>query len=225
MNQQITPIRLPLPLNFSHVNSYLVRTDNGLFLVDTGLRNSRHQLEVALEHLCGHPGDIRLILLTHGDFDHSGNAVYLRAKFSAAIAMHQADAGMLENGDMFWNRKVKSPLIKMLFSLFVHFNEKDEGSPDVLLEDGTSLAEYGWDATVLNTPGHSSGSICLLTSSGDLLCGDLLTNSTGKPMLNSMMYDVEAGRSSLDRLKSMHIKTVYPGHGQPFEWKALVDQA
>jgi hydroxyacylglutathione hydrolase len=223
MDQQITPICLPLPLNISYVNCYLVRTDHGVFLVDTGLRNARHRLELSLQHLCSHPGDIKLILLTHGDFDHSGNAAYLRSKFSAPIAMHAADAGMLANGYMFWNRKINNALIKKIAPLFIRFNKNDKATPDILLEDRTTLVQYGWDATVLNTPGHSSGSICLLTPGGDLLCGDLLTNTSGPPRLNSLMYDVEAGRASLARLKTLPIKTVYPGHGQPFAWNALAE--
>ncbi len=223
MDQLITPIQLPLPLNFNRVNSYLVRTDQGLFLVDTGMTNARHQLETALDHLCSHPGDLKLIVLTHGDFDHCGNAAYLRSKFNAPIAMHPADAGMLENGDMFWNRKIKNRLLRKLIPLINRIGEENQGKPDIFLEDGMNLMEYGWDAQVLNTPGHSSGSICLLTSTGDLLCGDLLTNSTGKPRLNSVLYDVQAGRASLERLKTMPIKKVYPGHGLPFAWKDLAD--
>ena len=221
MDQPITQISLPLPLNITKVNSYLVRMDQGFILVDTGYNNSRRQIDIALEHLCTHPGDLRLIILTHGDFDHSGNAAYIRSKYNAPIAMHAADAGMLENGDMFWNRKIKSSLFKKLIPLVIRFNKKDECTPDILLEDGKSLLEFDWDATVLNTPGHSAGSICLLTSSGDLICGDLLTNSTGKPMLNSMLYDTEAGHASLERLQSLPIKMVFPGHGNPFAWKSL----
>jgi hydroxyacylglutathione hydrolase len=137
--------------------------------------------------------------------------------------MHQGDAGMLEDGDMFWNRKIKSTVLKKLVPLFIRFGKKDRCNPDVLLDDGASLADYGLDAQVLNTPGHSTGSICILTSSGDLFCGDLLTNSTGKAMLNSMMYDKEAGKSSFERLKSLPIQTVYPGHGSPFPMKALLE--
>jgi hydroxyacylglutathione hydrolase len=222
MTQQITPIRLPLPLKMSHVNAYLVRTDQGFFLVDTGMTNARRQIELALEHLCCHPGDLKLILLTHGDFDHTGNAAHLRTQFSARIAMHQADSGMLENGDMFWNRKIKNSLLKKVMPLFIRFGEKERCTPDIFVEDGTALTQYGWDAQVYNTPGHSSGSICILTAYGDLFCGDLLTSSTGKPMLNSMMYDAEAGAASLEKLKNLPIKMVYPGHGQPFAWKALV---
>ena len=221
MTQQIIPIRLPLPLKVSHVYSYLVKTDLGFFLIDTGMTNARHQLETALEHLCCHPGDLRLILLTHGDFDHTGNAAYIREKFRSQIAMHEGDAGMLENGDMFWNRKIKGSLLKKVMPIFVRFGEKEQCTPDILLPDGASLAGYGLDAQVLNTPGHSSGSISILTTSGDLFCGDLLTNSTGKPMLNSMMYDKAAGDASYRRLKAFSTKMVYPGHGTPFPWEAL----
>jgi hydroxyacylglutathione hydrolase len=222
MTQQITPIRLPLPLNVSHVNAYLVRTDQGFYLIDSGMTNARRQIELALEHLCCRAGDLKLIVLTHGDFDHTGNAAHLRAKFATKIAMHLDDSGMLENGDMFWNRKIGNALLKKLMPLFIRFGEKERCKPDFYVGDGASLAEYGWDAQVFNTPGHSSGSISILTAYGDLFCGDLLTNSTGKPMLNSMMYDSEAGQASLEKLKTLSIKTVYPGHGQPFAWEALI---
>jgi hydroxyacylglutathione hydrolase len=222
MESQITPIPLPLPLKMAVVNSYLVHTDTGFILVDTGMTNARRQLEVALDHLCCHPGDLKLILLTHGDFDHSGNAAYLRSLYNVPIAMHEGDAGMLENGDMFFNRKIKSSLVRKLAPLFLRINPNDECTPDIFLEDGSSLSQYGWDATVMNTPGHSSGSICFLSAASDLICGDLLTNARGKPMLNTMLYDLPAGRASLARLDTLPIKMVYPGHGQPFPWNSLV---
>jgi hypothetical protein len=40
----------------------------------------------------------------NGDLDYAGNAAYLREEFGARIAMHHADSGMVERGDMFWNR-------------------------------------------------------------------------------------------------------------------------
>ena len=223
MTLQITPLQLPFPLKLSYVNAYLIHTEQGFFLVDTGMSNARQQLVTSLDHLCCHPGDLKLILLTHGDFDHTGNAAHLRGKFGARIAMHAGDAGMLENGDMFWNRKISSPLFKLLIPLLVRFGPQNQCAPDVLLQDGASLADYGLEATVLNTPGHSTGSICILTADGDLFCGDLLTSSRGKPALNSMLYDRPAGQASLERLKTLPIKTAYPGHGKPFAWKDLVE--
>jgi len=221
MSPEIITISLPLPLNISKVNSYLVKTVGGFFLIDTGMTNARRQLHEVLEKQGCHPGDLKLILLTHGDFDHTGNAVYLRKKFGSQIAMHRGDVGMLENGDMFWNRKFDNRLLRGLMKMFMPFKVENQGKPDIFLEDGASLSADGLDATIYNTPGHSTGSICILTATGDLFAGDLLTNSTGKPMLNSMMYDKAEGDASLFRLKTMPIQTVYPGHGQPFPWEAL----
>ena len=221
MNMQITPIPLPLPLNITIVNSYLVKTDLGFYLIDTGMTNARRQLEAELGRLGCLPGDLKLILLTHGDFDHTGNAVYLRQQYGSQIAMHKGDAGMLENGDMFWNRKIDNRVLKGVMSRLMPFKAQNRGKPDVLLEEASSLSAYGLDATVFNTPGHSSGSVCILTASGDLFCGDLFTNSTGKPGLNSMMYDQPAGDASFKRLKTLPIQTVYPGHGKPFRWEEL----
>lgn len=60
-----------------------------------------------------------------------------------------------------------------------------------------------------------AGSIGLLTAEGDLFCGDLLENA-GKPATNSIMDDPAACASSLEKLRTLEIETVYPGHGQPF---------
>ena len=221
MTLQITTITLPLPLKISMVNSYLIKNEDGFYLIDTGMTNARHQIEAKLDELDCRPGDLKLILLTHGDFDHTGNAVYLRQKFGSQIAMHMEDVGMLENGDMFWHRKIDNRVIRGLMKTFMPLKAENQGTPDVYLEDGVGLSDLGLEATVYNTPGHSSGSVCILTVSGELFCGDLLTSSKGKPMLNSMMYDKEAGAASLEKLKSFPIKTVYPGHGKPFPWEAL----
>jgi hypothetical protein len=37
-----------------------------------------------------------------------------------------------------------------------------------------------------------------------------------------MMYDKVAGDASFERLKTFPIKMVYPGHGDPFPWEALI---
>jgi glyoxylase-like metal-dependent hydrolase (beta-lactamase superfamily II) len=221
MTLQITTITLPFPLKFSSVNCYLIKTDAGFYLVDTGMSNNRQQLEAELEHLGCQPGDLNLILITHGDFDHTGNAVYLRKKFGSQICMHAEDMGMLENGDMFYHRKFDNRIIRGLMRAFLPLKKENRGHPDFYLEDEASLLAHGLDATVYCTPGHSSGSICILTCTGELFCGDLFTSARGKGELNSMMYDKEAGAASLERLKSRSINRVYPGHGKPFPWEEL----
>jgi glyoxylase-like metal-dependent hydrolase (beta-lactamase superfamily II) len=91
----------------------------------------------------------------------------------------------------------------------------DRFEPDLLLEEGQSLAEYGFDAEILYTPGHSKGSISILTGGGDLICGDMFNNVGGR-ILKSIDQD------RFEMLKGLGIKTIYPGHGEPFPMEQLI---
>lgn len=222
MPQEITTITLPLPYKLGSVNCYLVATDTGFVLVDTGGSNKRAELENELTNAGCKPGDLKLVVLTHGDFDHTGNCAYLRAKFGARIAMHHGDSGMAERGDMFWNRNKPNILIRKIFPIFYRLGKADRFEPDFFLDKDTDLSEYGFDAQVFSIPGHSKGSIGILTAGGDLFCGDLLEN-TDKPALNSIMDDSAAANASLEKLKGLAINIVYPGHGKPFPMQRLIE--
>jgi glyoxylase-like metal-dependent hydrolase (beta-lactamase superfamily II) len=215
MQPTIKTITLRLPYRQGSVNCYLVQTDTGFLPIDTGALNSRAAIDNELARAGCRPGDLKLIVLTHGDFDHMGNAAYLRETFGAPIAMHQDDAGMAERGDMFWSRSSGSPVIRFLAPLLFGFSKANRFTPDVSLEEGADLSAYGFDAQVLSIPGHSRGSIGILTASGDLFCGDLLANQD-KPALNGIMDDMAAADASLEKLKGLDIATVHPGHGESF---------
>ena len=221
---EIKMISLDLPFRMGSVNCYLVNTGRGFVLVDTGGSNQRAVLETELEDAGCQPGDLKLILLTHGDFDHSGNAAYLSKKYAAKIAMHPGDSGMVEHGDMFYKRKKGNALLRVLVPAMSGFGKAQRFSADIALQEGSDLSAYGIDAQVLSIPGHSSGSIGILTPTGDLFCGDLLSN-TDQPGLSSIMDDLEAAHASVEKLKSLEVKIVYPGHGQPFTMEEFVEKA
>ena len=220
MTAAITTITTPFMFKVS-VNCYLVTSGAGFTLIDTGMTSKRGTIENELEHAGLQPGDLKLIIITHGDFDHSGNAAYLREKFGAPIAMHPDDAGMVEHGDMTWNRHKPNIIIRTIFSLLFKLKEADRFKPDISIEEGAQLSEHGLQAEVISIPGHSRGSIGILTSSGDLFCGDLFGN-LDQPELWSIIDDSPAAHTSVEKLGSYPIKTVYPGHGEPFPMDSLV---
>lgn len=213
-SMKIKTITLNMPFKVGKVNCYLIKTKRGFILIDTGASNKRTELEKSLENAGCNSGNLKLIVLTHGDFDHTGNASHLREKFAAKIAMHSDDLGMVEQGDMFWNRKGNFFIKKIAPSLF-GFGKSERFKPDFYLEDEDDLSDYGLNAHVIHIPGHSKGSIGILTREGELFCGDLLEN-TKKPGLNSIMDDKSAADISIEKLKSLEIKTAYPGHGECF---------
>ena len=223
MNEQIQTISLQMPFHMGLVNSYLIRKDDAFFLIDTGSSSSRKVLVEALKNAGCQPGQLKLIILTHGDFDHTGNAAYLRSLFGAKIAMHAADAGMLEGGDMFEGRKKPNALIRTLLPMLSGFGKTERCAPDILLQDGEHLSAYGLDARVVGIPGHSQGSIAILTVDGELFCGDLLENLK-LPGLGSIMDDMFTARTSLQKLRGLNIQIVYPGHGRPFQMHELTGE-
>jgi glyoxylase-like metal-dependent hydrolase (beta-lactamase superfamily II) len=76
MTQEIKTITLSMPFRFGSVNCYLIKTGLGYILIDTGNSNKQAELEKELEGVGCKPGNLKLIILTHGDFDHIGNAVH-----------------------------------------------------------------------------------------------------------------------------------------------------
>jgi glyoxylase-like metal-dependent hydrolase (beta-lactamase superfamily II) len=204
------------------VNCYLIECDTGYVLIDTGGSNSREELVRELDRFGCKPGLLNLIVLTHGDFDHTGNAAYLRLAFGGKIAMGADDVGMAERGDMFVNRKRPNILIQRLIPVFSGFGRSERFTPDLFFAEGDDLSAYGIDARVVSIPGHSQGSIGILTASADLFCGDLLDN-TKKPALKSLIDDLATANASLQKLEGLAIRTVYPGHGKPFPMQVFLD--
>ncbi len=205
------------------VNSYLLKTETGYFLIDTGIMKKRDQLEKQLNEAGCKTGDLKLIIITHGHLDHVGNAAYLRDKYGAKIAIHSGDSKMVESGDMFVD--TKGGIVIRLVGVFMKIlglSNYEKFTPDIYLEDLQDLSAYGMNAKVIHTSGHSGGSISVLTAEGDLFCGDLFNNN-GKPEKASLIQDPQLLDASVERLGALQIATVYPGHGKPFRMEQLIE--
>lgn len=215
-------------INLGGVNGYLVNTDQGYILIDTGFLSKRAKLEQELAAAGCRPGKLNLILLTHGDTDHADNAAYLREKYGAKIALHALEAPLVECGDMSRTRKPKPDKVNFIFRLLIALapliarrNTFQTFTPDFTIDEGFDLSEYGFNAQVLHLPGHSRGSIGVMipddpmTAGPAVFCGDLLYNLFGKPgcLLIDSLTDFKA---SIEKLRGLDVKRVYPGHGKPF---------
>ena len=93
MTSEITTINAGGLLGYG-VNCYLIRTGSGFVLIDTGVAPKRAGLVNQLESAGCQPGNLKLIIITHGHGDHIGNCAYLRRKYGAQVAMHRGDSEM-----------------------------------------------------------------------------------------------------------------------------------
>lgn len=176
-------------------NCYLVSCDQTgkAVLIDPGAGS-----RMILNWLNKHNLDIRYILLTHGHCDHIGAVEELRRELGLQVAIHKDDADMLldpaKNLSLYLGKSVKlSPA-------------------EILLEDNQELTVGNTTVKVLHTPGHTPGSICLLTEEG-LISGDTLFNgSVGRTDFPGGNMKVLIDSISRKLLPLDDNTPVYPGH-------------
>ena len=190
-------------------------------LIDTSFTSQRKALESRLDELGLKPGNLTLIILTHGDFDHVGNAAYLRSKYNAKIAMHAGDLGMVEHGNLLASRTSRGVIMRsivkvIMFITRMGLKKKDRFKPDIILEEGDQLLEFKFDAKIVHLPGHSKGSIGILTPENDLFCGDVFRNQT-EPSTATLIDNQDEFEESLEKIKNLNPLMIYPGHGKPFK--------
>jgi hydroxyacylglutathione hydrolase len=203
------------------VNCYLVKSGDSYFMVDAGVSFYRGALKKALKQAGCEPGDLKLVVITHGDYDHTGNCAYLQMKYGTRIAVHKSEAEALEQGNMLASRKTRQGMVfRMTLGMFKWLVFR-RCKPDIFVGEGDDLREYGLDGKVIYIPGHTTGSIGVLTSEGDFFCGDLLTNS-GRPEKNKLVDDEAEMDTSIEKIKALGVKTVYPGHGKPFKMEEIL---
>jgi glyoxylase-like metal-dependent hydrolase (beta-lactamase superfamily II) len=144
---------------------------------------------------------LKLIIDTHGHFDHVDANQPLKDATGAKIAIHVADAQMLD--------KPSSE------AMFFTGNRLRLSQPDILLNENDILTFGKYRLKVLHTPGHTPGGISLILEDHPYVyVGDLLfAGSIGRTDFPGGNYDalINAVRTKIFPLGDNY--TVYPGHG------------
>jgi glyoxylase-like metal-dependent hydrolase (beta-lactamase superfamily II) len=148
-------------------------------------------VEKILQKLDQIGGTVKCIIATHYHYDHTGAVKPLVEHFHVPFLIHESDVPFLDNL-----------------------------TADLALAEGDDVSIGDEALQVLHTPGHSSGSICLL-GDGFIFTGDTLFQfSYGRTDFPG--GDEDQMQSSLRRLHEILSPgmIVYPGHGLPFTVKA-----
>ena len=171
-----------LTLGLYQTNTYLLANDTEAVVIDPG-----YEADTILDALAGKT--LKAILLTHGHFDHVGAVKELVAETGCEVWIPAAESTM-------------PPMVTAGPLYFTHtYDEGDTVSPIA-----------GLELTVLHTPGHTPGSVCLLMGN-EMFSGDtLFACSFGRTDLPG--GDPRKMRASLRRLASLQGNFfIHPGHG------------
>jgi len=141
---------------------------------------------------------LKLIVTTHGHWDHFGDNAAVSDQTGAPVAVHPLDAHRLTDPQPMWAPFPIPPSV-----------------PAVELAEGGEVRFGSIRLEVLHTPGHTEGSVCLLDrDAGRLFSGDtLFAGSFGRVDLPG--GDPAALAASLARLATLEdALAVLPGHGR-----------
>jgi len=198
---------------FGMVNCFLVREDDGLTLVDTGLAGSAPGILTAARSL-GAP--ICRIVLTHAHIDHVGSLDALAREYrQIEFAVGQRESRLLrkdfsldagESG----KKLLGFPGVKL--------------PPTILLRDGDRIGSL----QAIFSPGHTPGHMSYLdVRDGSLIAGDAFTTQTGVlaagtfkllfPFPALFSWNREVAAESARKLRDFKPARLAVGHGRTVE--------
>jgi glyoxylase-like metal-dependent hydrolase (beta-lactamase superfamily II) len=204
-----------IPITFVH--AYLIVTDDGVVLVDTGLPNRSGRIRAALAATRRSIGDVRTILLTHWHADHTGALAELKRDSGAQVVAHRLDAPLIDGS-------TPPPPPKG----FVRVSNRFVGTAapagvDVVLDGDGPTSVPGF--TAVHTPGHTHGHVSYLLDRGDgiLFTGDA---AMGRPFQvghtpKAATADVAAARRSVAKLAGLDFAVAVFGHGPAVRDRAV----
>jgi len=207
--KQVVPGLWQLPLGF--VNAFLVDSNDGLVLIDTGVAGSAPRIMEAVRSLG--KGEIRRILVTHCHSDHSGSLAELKRLTGAPATMHAVDAAMVRQGKALRPLRPAPGLLNWFVCRFLVGAAPTEVEPCEIeheVQDGETLPG---GLTAVHVPGHCAGQVAFRWGR-TLIAADAAANAFG--LAFSPLYeDLAEGRRSLAKLSSFDFDVACFGHGRP----------
>ena len=210
------------PVNIGHVNIYIITTDRGHILVDTGMPNSNKKLDAAFKNNNVNPQSVQLIILTHGHMDHVGSTAYAKKITGAKILCHKSYAKDLADGKI--EIAIPQKFMGRVLNLMSGFLGSNIGAvnPDIVMGDEFDLSGFGVAGKVIHTPGHSQSSISVVLDSGEILVGDLIREEKPGMVGFGMFYeDKQTALESTQKIAALAPRVLYLSHNTTIDHQML----
>ena len=195
-------------------NSYLLKGSTGYLLVDAGMKGSALKIKHQLKSLGIKPREITHILITHDHYDHTGGLEELKEMTDARVIIH---ANELRDNSR--NKNHSNLFFRIIVKIFGAITPEGKAERkldvDIIIKEDLDLHDMGFSARVAVTPGHSPGSLCIITDEKECIAGDTLFNIFPKSFYPIIVFDRVKLADSYRMLSKENCKIYYPGHGEP----------
>lgn len=176
-------------------------------LIDTGYISDFRETERLIADSGVNLSDVSLIITTHTHCDHIGGHKIIQQASGCDIALHKVGKFFIDTRDDWstWWR--------------YYHQEADFFECTTALEDGDIIAVGPHEFEVIHTPGHASDGIVLYNRQGKIL---ISSDTLWENDMAVMTLRVEGSTAlfhmleSLQKIESLEVKTIFPGHGKPF---------
>ena len=183
---------------------YLVETEGGCILVDSGVAGSEKIIEQTILKEGHKPSELKAVFLTHAHPDHIGTAQYFRDKYGAKIYASE--------GERVWIEDINLQFKERPIPNFYHLAGQST-TVDQVIKDGDKvyLSDETW-IEVIGTPGHSADEVSYRIE-------DVVFMGDSVPVRGEIpiFIDVDATRDSLEILEKLSdVKVFYPAWDETY---------
>lgn len=214
----------------SVINPTLIWDNNAVILVDTGYQGQLSEIRKEIENVGLAFEKLNMVILTHHDIDHIGglSSIVKELSNSVEVLAHEEEVAYIQGekcpikvAQLEGNLNILPEEMKEIYIKLKRGYENCKTKIDKRLSHCDELPYCG-GITVIYTPGHTVGHICLyLKQSKILIAGDALSVEEGKlvKIPAAVNYDEELSRKSLKKLTEYDIETVICYHGGVYKDK------
>lgn len=205
-------------------NSYLVRENGNAILFDLGAPEEADNIERKVRDLGVDPADLKAIVISHAHYDHAGAGRHFQMKFNIPIIGGAGDLAQFKSGRM--DDLCPVGLIGVLRESRDELGSFPGYEPSITVSDRMSLKQLtGIDATLYQVPGHTPGSLVMVTKSAAFV-GDMFRGSfIGKRATRHLyMCDIPGNNRDITRILNTlapKADTFYVGHFGPVRRKTV----
>ncbi len=221
--EEIFPHIYALPLGY--VNAFMLEEENGLTLIDAGLRGNERRLWKAIARIDRQPSDVHHVLVTHHHADHVSSLAAVKKASGAEAYVHPLDAPIVA-GEKPRPAANRASITGRLFGRMIMRLSANKPAPvpaDHEINDGDELP-MGGGVRVIHTPGHTAGHVSFFIErhGGVLFAGDAAANMLGRLGRPLLMFteDMDEVKKSMAKLAALDFDTACFGHGKVLKGKA-----